>query len=77
MQKWEYKHLYVYQEKDKWVFEYEEKKYLEGDRLKVMNVMGQQGWELVCSLPFENSVGAYQPATYTSGYILFFKRAIA
>jgi hypothetical protein len=87
MQKWEYMSLWFQwaekikidgkQHNDVWYFEYKGKQYLVSERERVMNEMGQNGWELVCTIPFDTtSSPGIIPVTYTYGYRLFFKRPI-
>jgi hypothetical protein len=77
MQQWEYTVLSVYEEKGKWVFEHQGRKYPESERTRVMSELGLNGWELVCALPFDTtaSPGAWA-VTYTNNYMLFFKHPI-
>jgi hypothetical protein len=76
MQKWEYTTLSVWLDKDQWVFEYDGKKYPTSERDSIMSKMGQDGWELVSALPFNNFQisGLSLSSTYTDSYMLFFKR---
>lgn len=80
MQVWEYLTLAVWLEKDKWIFQYNGRKYPESERNTVQNELGKQGWELVTVLPFQTHDTTFGTATspsYTSSYTLFFKRAKA
>jgi Domain of unknown function (DUF4177) len=81
MQKWEYKSLYIaWDPKAKvWQFEYEERTYPSKERIKIMNMLGEEGWELVTTVPFETTSTSLQytaPSNhvFTEAYLLYFKR---
>lgn len=73
MIKWEYRRLYIYDKKGKWIFEMEGQEYPESARDRVMNQWGEEGWELAGILPFQGYERGGLPS-YTLGYVLFFKR---
>ena len=54
MQKWEYFRIWAYFQgniQPKWYFDYNGKRLEAKDWMPVMNELGNEGWELVCSLP--------------------------
>ena len=84
MQKWEYNTLYVrWDSKAKaWQFEYDGRTYPAKERNTIMNALGEEGWELVSTVPFEgtdsdfkyNIALAFSRRVFTEAYLLFFKR---
>jgi hypothetical protein len=81
MQKWEYTSLYIrWNSKAKaWQLEYGGRTYPANERNKIMNVLGEEGWELVSTVPFEGtntSFAYFAPSNrvFTEAYLLFFKR---
>lgn len=80
MPKWEYCQLHAYLEEKDWVFEYEGKLYAYENLVQIMNIMGQQGWELVSISSNINSKKALyndEMLTYSDSESFYFKREIA
>jgi hypothetical protein len=79
MPEWEYTRLYVTKVWDKakelyvWQFNYDGTTYSWNDENRIMNLMGEQEWELVCSVPI-TYIGDGDAGSYTGMYILYFKR---
>jgi MoaA/NifB/PqqE/SkfB family radical SAM enzyme len=78
MQKWEYFHITPYVKTQKWVFDYKGNTRNIEDIWSVLNELGAQVWELVTAVPFIRSEDdlprRHLVYTYSSYYILYFKR---
>lgn len=71
MTKWEYTNLLILQSGDKWRFDYKGHQYSVNELTRIMNEIGQEGWELV------NTVAGNMGTSYIhfGSYLLFFKRS--
>ncbi len=73
MQKWEYCHVTRYiNKKNKWVLGYKGKEYKTDQLHDIMDELGEEGWELVATMPVTST--NVQGWAYTAERVLYFKR---